>query len=217
MFPLLPVSPRNRRPDIFHDFYGDSAGKALVREIAEFMIYWELRGLDSWDLPNPQGPLYGMGGQLNHWVVDPEAMGESLYVPHWYKVGSKDKVLSQLEENQQRVGKERCLDGEEWPLGCQDIYAPMFHCIHYERAIRQRFAFPKSWAGTSSEALSAWIENRFPVSKDAFEKRQKGKVANGPEARIHQYRSYAKSRLAGKLPDRLKTPSLRTRMSDTPI
>lgn len=215
LFPLQPVPYQEseeqdgRAGAMYHSGFDDEEGKEILRKVARFMIRWELSGMDSWDLPRPQGPLLNANGIPVNLVPDLAAMGETLYIPHWYDMSTSETVLQDLREIQRRRGVDRCLKGERWPLGHHEAYAAMLHVVHFERAINRRLSddslrpLKKRESGLVTKALAEWVYTRFPPPPKKGRARDE-KSPDDPAARIRMYRRYAEQRLNGDLPEKLR-------------
>ena len=111
---------------------------AFSASLNQFLDKWGLTGMASWDLPNPQGPLFPDALPVNS-TARP-AHGIHVYVPVHYPLQHDDELLHQVREFQRQQAVELELPKEFAGIAHHAQYAQMFRILHLEQAIRSRFS-----------------------------------------------------------------------------
>ena len=113
------------------------AGVAFGAEFFHFCDRWGLAGMASWDLPEPQGPLFPS-------LLPPGApalpqRGLHLYLPIHYPLTGDDDLLARILRDQQTLAAEVGLPRSAAGLPHYKAYATILEVIHWERVILSRF------------------------------------------------------------------------------
>jgi hypothetical protein len=98
--PVVPVKSIDRR----RGRVSTTREGAFLDAFVAFLRRWELDGFVTWDLPKPQGPLYGVPMRLAMHLLGPDRLVD--VIPSHYDLGTSPRVLRELRARQAWAGKE---------------------------------------------------------------------------------------------------------------
>jgi hypothetical protein len=147
-----------------------SAIAQLETHFRAFLDRWGLTKMASWDLPQPQGPLWPN-------LIPPEAPaqpapGLHLFLPLHYPLQGDDDLQRQIYDFQRQRVKELGLDESLAGLPHFKAYAAMLDVLHLERAIRARLPQTHIPRGVVT-AMKGAIAAALGCSEDQVEKARK--------------------------------------------
>ncbi len=120
------------------------------RSRADFFHYcdrWGLAGMASWDLPDPQGPLFP--NLLPHGAPALPQRGLHLYLPIHYPLTGDDDLLARILQEQRCLADQLGLPRSAAGLPHHKAYATILEVLHWQRVIPDRFG-PSSTSRDSS-------------------------------------------------------------------
>ena len=114
----------------------DAASKFQAK-LDAFLLHWGLKGMMTWDLPEPQGPLIPA-------LMEPGATamprhGLHIVLPTHYPLTGEDLLLKEIQNQQLQIAREANLDPSIAGLPHFEAYGSLFEVHHLESTIRRRY------------------------------------------------------------------------------
>ena len=136
-----------------------------------FLDRWGLTGMLTWDLPQPQGPMFP--AQL---PADAPAMhkhGLHLVLPIHYPLTGTDDLLQQIRHQQAQLARENGLDPSIAGLPHFEVYGQMLEVDLLEMTIRSRYGSPGRRGGFVT-AMEHTIAETLRISVSQVQRLRKG-------------------------------------------
>ena len=123
---------QNSTPEIGSAAYAD-----FTSAFVAFCEKWGLIGMQTWDLPEPQGLLFpnllpqNSPGGPRH--------GVHIVVPICFPIQDNDDFINRIHIEQKALAKEKGIDADAAGLPHAEAYARILEIIHLERTITNRY------------------------------------------------------------------------------
>ena len=122
-------------------------------QLDEFLDRWGLTGLETWDLPCPQGPLLPAAMAATSPAMPHH--GVHLVLPLHYPLTSDDELIRLIRTEQRRLASSNGLDSTLASLEHHEVYAQMISVQHLEHAVRSRYVGKQSgFVGAIENAMA---------------------------------------------------------------
>lgn len=106
-------------------------------DLNDFLDHWGLVGMETWDLPEPQGPL--LPASVSNSAQAMPKHGLHIVLPVHYPLTGADDLLRQIQKLQASIAEEAGLDPSLAGLKHYEAYARMFDVAFLEETIRSRY------------------------------------------------------------------------------
>lgn len=104
-------------------------------KVAEFCKQWELNGINSWEIPNPEGPLFNVSTDFATLYRSPRSV--HMAAPSSYPITKNDNIERRMKDSQ-RHGDDR---QDKLPVTTHwEAYGSILEIEHVERVVRARYA-----------------------------------------------------------------------------
>jgi hypothetical protein len=134
------------------------AGAAFATAFFEFCDRWGLAGMASWDLPEPQGPLFPNPLPPGAPALPRQAV--HLVIPVHYPLTGDDDLLTRILQEQQCLADLAGLPRSAAGLPHHKAYATILEVVHWERVITGRLGprpRPRGFVGLLRHAIAATL------------------------------------------------------------
>jgi hypothetical protein len=164
---LVAQQPPRSRPD-------SEATVSFQQSLDAFLDRWGLMCLQTWDLPEPQGPMTPA-------LLPPSSPamprhGLHFVVPTHYPVLGTDELLHQIRQQQDQLAMDQGLSTSMAGMAHFEVYGQMFEVDFLEKAIVSRYGTPKRPRGLVT-AMEHAISQALALSVEQVQKLRKGIAA----------------------------------------
>jgi hypothetical protein len=142
---------------------------SFAHDVGAFLDRWELMSLATWDLPEPQGPLFPVCLPADSPALPRQ--GVHLYVPASHRLDGED-LVRQVRDLQRSAAAELGLEPEFAGLHHAELYARILKLVHLERTVTLRYGRARPPRGFVGHVVGA-LADSLGISTDHVRKLRK--------------------------------------------